>query len=225
MSPLPLLLPLGQPPSSHSTLVLTSPLKNFIDIRVLLPTSPILDPPRLEWAFAGTSHSTPASAEEDKPAHTVWEHWVDSKVTNAEEVKDEGDMFLQDNGEVLESGIMVNPETGEEEKYEECWVDLDLQGEKVGWALKMEDGEKGSRGIAIRIGRWIEGIIRQGEKVGVARWRYKDDEGGTGWIREVAIGRFDFPERMFGKDSVEVGKCFEGMKGEVWKVMESFTWN
>lgn len=155
----------------------------------------------------------------------MWEHWVDSKVTNAEEVKDEGDMFLQDNGEVLESGNMVNPETGKVEKYEECWVDLDLQGGKVGWVLKMEDGEKGSRGVAIRIGRWIEGIIRRGEKVTVARWKYKDDEGGPGWIQEVAIGRFDYPERMFGKDLVEVGKCFEGIKGEVWKVMESFTWN
>jgi hypothetical protein len=73
----------------------------------------------------------------------VWEHWVDSKVTNAEEVKDEGDMFLQDNGEVLESGNMVNPETGKVEKYEECWVDLDLQG--------------GESGMGAQDGGWREG--------------------------------------------------------------------
>jgi len=40
-------------------------------------------------------------------------------------VKDEGDMYPQDNGEVLEYGAMVNPEKGVIEKYQEYWVDLE----------------------------------------------------------------------------------------------------
>jgi hypothetical protein len=37
----------------------------------------------------------------------------------------------------------VNPETGKVEKYEECWVDLDLQG--------------GESGIGAQDGGWREG--------------------------------------------------------------------
>jgi Protein HRI1 len=132
-------------------------------------------------------------------------------------------MFPQENGELLESGNMVNPETGKDEKYKECWVDAELSGQKVGWTLKME--EEGKRGMIIRIGRWIQGIIRRGEQVAVARWKYKNDREGTVWIREVAMGMFDHPERMFGSEKLEVGKCFEGMKGEGWEVVESFTWD
>jgi hypothetical protein len=138
---------------AFSTLVLTTAGKHYVDIRIFLPenpsspsipTSPLLPISRLEWGFAGTALSTPSS--DTKPAHTIWTHWVDSK--SIEEVRDEGDMHPQPNGEVLEYGEMVNPVKDKVEKYEECWVDLEPrvvgdEGVKRSWVIRTEGKEGG----------------------------------------------------------------------------------
>jgi hypothetical protein len=148
-----------------------------VDVRIFKPThagEPDLpndpeDPQarkRLEWGFAGTAESTPAKGE--SPAHTVWSHWVDS--TTIEEVKDEGYMWPLENGDVLEKGAMKHPETGKVTEYEEVWRDLDVEGEKVSTVLKMEDASKKARGMVIRIGQWMQGVMRVDDQITVERW-------------------------------------------------------
>lgn len=120
---------------------------------------------RLEWGFAGTAKST--AAQGDRPSHTVWSHWIDSKTTD--NVQDEGDMWPMDNGDVLEKGAMPRPTTGEITSYEEVWRDLDVeQSVRVSGVWKVDSSTKG---MVIRIGEWMEGITRDNVGVTVERWR------------------------------------------------------
>ena len=93
----------------------------------------------------------------EKPSHSVWEHWIDSK--SDDPAPDAGDMYLQDNGDVLEKGTQKHPETGEEVGYEELWTELEVdvipeEGGKYSTVLKHES--KNSRGMVVKSGelRW-----------------------------------------------------------------------
>lgn len=123
-------------------------------------------------------------------------------------------MHPQPNGEVLEYGVMVNPGKGVEEKYEECWNDLEIEGEKKGWVLKVEDEGEGVKGMLIRIGGTVQGVLRRVAEVSVGRW--KEGE------RVVGIGRLELP-RGLGK-VVKEGDNFIGEEGLVWVCVETFEW-
>ncbi|KAN0117931.1 hypothetical protein V8E51_003908 [Hyaloscypha variabilis] len=219
------------PPSEPtSTLVLTSPLKNFVDIRVSRPTSSmsahiITSLSSLEWAFGGTSSNTPAT--NSAPAHTIWKHWVDSQCSNldADQVRDEGDMIVQENGEVLEVGRMVNPATGKEESYEECWIDVDLQAEdNVGWVIRVQNEVEGVRGVVIRVGAWIQGVLRRDGEFALRMWKHdasKNEGGSKRWNVLVRIGDLEVPERLFEDVKVEVGETIGGKDG-IWDCVESW---
>ncbi len=167
--------------------MLTSRAKNYVDVRVYnsnndaLPTDPndAEAIKQLEWAFAGQSKSTPAEfdgRELRKPAHTIWSHWIDSKTL--EEVKDEGDMYPQDDGTVLEKGAMAHPGTGLITNYEEVWLDLEpaVTGDdksRVCYVLKLDEPSNQTRGMVIRIGDYVEGIIRARSQITVVRWQWE----------------------------------------------------
>ena len=137
-----------------STIVLTSPERRFVDIRVLLDAQPLPDgkPPRrkipsntpplnknstgtlplsgLDWAIAGTS--TSSDPLPDGSSHCVWSHWISSRTADVDGVADEGDNHPQPDGSVLETGRMVNPATGEVGDYEEVWVSEEIKTVEAG---------------------------------------------------------------------------------------------
>ena len=132
---------------------------------------------RLEWAFAGRSRTEDAKAGpgEQKPAHTVWEHWVDSK--SDDPATDEGDMWTQPNGDVLEQGKNTDPTTGAVTAYEELWRDLkvELVGQEEALAsvvLKVQENPVGARGMVVRVGGWCQGILKVGNDLTVERWQW-----------------------------------------------------
>lgn len=134
----------------------------------------------LEWAFAGSS--VPSPAVDGKPAHTKWNHWVDSRTV--EHDQDEGDMYPQPDGDTLEKGSMTNPKTGVMTDYEEVWTDLDaiLVGAdtvRKCIVMKIEEEESHVSGLIIRLGQFCQGILRVRGDVSVERWQ---------WFRE---GEFD----------------------------------
>lgn len=141
----------------------------------------------IEWAFAGRSHVTPRGARKDdmiQLSHTTWDHWIDSKSNDPD--KDEGDMFVQKNGDVLERGKNANPETGEETEYEELWHDLEVEsmGRKHNHSsvvMKAENPEQSLKGMVVKVGGWCQGIMKVGDEMTVERWEHKlgsvtDDE-------------------------------------------------
>jgi len=238
------------------TLVLTSKKHYYVDVRIYKPTDasqPLLpnDPEdknaisRLEWGFAGTSSSIPSEHEpsysgcaiegDELSHHTVWSHWIDSKTLD--EVKDEGDMYPQANGDVLERGNMAHPDTGKMMDYEELWRDImpsttDGSSTRYSFVMKLDEPAKAARGMLIRIGAHIEGVIRIGNELSVARWHYREAKHGDGkgsWARGLVIGRGCFPLEALVSHADGTAPVLRErsmvMAGDMaWTCVEAFHW-
>ncbi|CAG8975088.1 hypothetical protein HYALB_00008927 [Hymenoscyphus albidus] len=126
---------------------------------------------------------------------------------------------------VLETGSMMNEESGSVEAYEECWVDLPplMVGgeERRGWVLRTSSLSSTSstsatpqgKGMIIRIGAIIQGVFRSASgEMGVRRWM---------WSSDSELGRKSDPKREAepGKKA-EAGNEYEGEELP-WKVVLS----
>ncbi len=244
------------PNEPTSTLVLTSYTSYYVDVRIL--TSALSeafassDPQHniVEWAFAGKSYTTTttrsgSSAGQDlgEPSnHVVWEHWIDSKPTNS--VADEGDMYIQPNGDVLERGIQKDPLSGEVVgEYEELWTDLPVEtvpaedidsdsDKKMSVVIiRTEDGGEKVTGMVVRVGRVCQGVMTtpDGRGLDVERWKYveKEGEGGEGkggWRPEVKVGVGMMPCLMTFKGVLLTERMQVPGSGGLWRVVEVCRW-
>jgi len=229
------------------TQVLTSSGKRFVDVRVLLaggdfPQNQFGEEisSRLEWGFAGTSEGTKAVVEKGKlvnPAHTIWTHWVDSKSLDI--TMDDGYMYDQENGDVLELGSMAHPDSNIITKYEEVWKDLDIEitgtDDKRNSAVLRYDGGPEDRGMVIRVGQFIQGVRRKshhGEVItSVARWQWINNA----WHRLLVVGACDIPcpalffcgekgHQLFADKAGGVGKTIVGADEAEWECIEAISW-
>ncbi|KAK4223022.1 hypothetical protein QBC38DRAFT_426283 [Podospora fimiseda] len=216
-----------------STIVLTSPERRFVDIRILNPTTSSdqnLPLSRLDWAISGTSSSTPVTNPSIGQTyfHCIWRHWINSRTTDVLNAADEGDNHPVDGQPslTLEKGSMINPSTGLLTQYEEFWRSEEIQsveGKKICLVLEYQ-GEKGEeeRGSMIRLGQYVQAFMRKGEDIIVERYRY---DGVKGWVCEAAInegGKLKVPSdfvMMVGGEA-EVEDEVVGPGGERWKVVE-----
>jgi hypothetical protein len=101
-------------------------------------------------------------------------HWVDSETE--EEISDEGDMYLQPDGTVLEKGV-----DGDGSAYEELWEDPEAKvvgkdSGRVSYVLRTEDLGRRTRGMCVRIGEWIQGTLRVGKEFTVVRWQWVGEQ-------------------------------------------------
>lgn len=225
----------GEPEEPTSTVVLTSQTSHYVDVRIykdlyqkeLDRKDGIHSIAILEWAFAGTSSTTEGSSglEDAKPLHSIWEHWIDSKSDNPR--PDEGDMWRQNNGDVLERGTQVHPVTGLQTEYEELWGDLQVEkvGEErdhVSIVLKVENHEAGTRGMVVRVGDWCQAILKSREALTIERWRWTKRM--NDWERLVKIGRGNLPcaivcnSQMVREEGTIVCGDLE------WTIVEKFHW-
>ncbi|EGO58838.1 hypothetical protein NEUTE1DRAFT_78313 [Neurospora tetrasperma FGSC 2508] len=193
------------PPSEPtSTMVLTSPSGRFVDLRIFKedPSSPnhtsvFINPnshtgsepdaeeaktlplSRMDWAIAGTSTHTST-----RPTIGVLHTEAGGGPSPDEAAADEGDMYrIPGEGNeklALEKGRMVNPESGQEEEYEEVWVP-DEEGATeplyvncVVWEL--DDKLKNKKGRVVKVGRWAQGISRRGNELLCERWKWAGGE-------------------------------------------------
>jgi hypothetical protein len=182
---------------------------------------------RLQYAWVGTSIS--AEGHGDRPSSvpppTIWKHWVDFDEPDADSVEREGKLFRHPNGNMLEIGTTEHPDTGKEEWFMSAWEKLSIdEGPKIGWVWKVEEKEKGIRGLFIRIGSVAQGIYRQGEEVRVARTTGIDVAEG-GWdVPQFSIGKGDVSLTELFFDEAQLGQMSVGKFGEIWECVESFTW-
>lgn len=251
---LPATNPLNLPPTPFeptNTLVLTSPGKTFVDLRYLKPVEAgesalpnAGETARLEWGFAGTSESTRVAQAHPKfgaYGHSVWTHWVDSRVRIGEEIPgDEGDMYEVGEGLCLEHGHAFHPHLGRVAGHEELWRDvpvastsasekMDEEGRKVCVLLRCEDKEQGVRGVLIRVGRYCQGILQQGEATTTERWEFDaedklDVQDEKKWKRTARTGDALLPCAVtFRTEIVQLsGRVRYG--GLEWVVEEVWSW-
>ena len=226
----------GEAEEPTSTIVLTSQNSHYVDVRVYkdLYQSEVDENHErnsistLEWAFAGTSSTTVSANEpgEAKPLHSVWEHWIDSKSDDPR--PDEGDMWPQDNGDVLERGTQIHPVTGLQTGYEELWGDMEVEKvgedkERVSIVLKFDEVDGNlSRGMIVRVGRWCQGIIKSDGLLAIERWHWIDEV--NKWERVVNIGDGNLPCAATFETRLTKGKSTVASHGQEWKVVETFTW-
>ncbi|KAK0382913.1 hypothetical protein NLU13_8829 [Sarocladium strictum] len=215
-----------------STIVLTSPQRKFVDLRIFGPPPqreiPLghIAPTQLDWGIAGTSSSSQRQ-EGEEGGETItrgkWDHWIDSRTTEA--VSDEGDMFPLDDTTTLEKGRMVNPDTGLETDYEEVWDDVTpgvIPGVENGVrcvVLQMEDGP--SRGMMVVLGRYCQAIARTDKGVSVERRIYQDR---VGWNYHARLdGAWELPcDEVLSRlklGQLPIGAAVEGA-GRRWEVVE-----
>ncbi|KAL6400880.1 HRI1 domain protein [Ilyonectria robusta] len=214
-----------------STVVVTSPQRRYVDLRIFRPEGDqkawsgqeeALPVDRLEWGIAGTSSSWMRDdGKGGQIRHSQWEHWIDSHTTEPENATDEGDMFPQPDGTTLETGSMVNPATGKDTAYEEVWLDVEpiptSTSDVKSIVLHMET-ETGGRGSVVRLGQYCQGFLREGDLMTAERWEW---EAAKGWKRTIRMGDAELPcEKVLDdglgakKDEVvEIG-------GNAWKVVE-----
>lgn len=224
-----------------STIVLTSPRRYFVDIRILktaLEQQPRVDGTgdttrdgfpidQLDWAIGGTSVSETITRDGgEQVAHSTFHHWVDSRTTEPERATDEGDMFPgKETGTTLETGTMVNPATGTETSYEELWRDEDPQpvaGQAKFSVFRLHDDDAQKRGLFVQLGQHAQGVLRVGDSFTAERWQW--DSSLSKWNRALKVGdeRTQSLERLLA----EVGNkhhendTFETASG-VWAVIET----
>ncbi|CAK7225666.1 hypothetical protein SCUCBS95973_005940 [Sporothrix curviconia] len=219
---------LPAPPSEPtSTVVLTSPGRRFVDVRILQPLSTISNSSSdsdLDWALAGTSSSTPVA---EGVADCVWRHWVDSRDDAADNAAaDSGRNTDQPDGTVLETGAMVNPTTGQVQSYEEVWRDDDraLAGSRC-VVLQHEEASEG-RGMAMVLGPYCQGIMRTRDGgVTVERWQKEtaEEKGKAAWKLVFRHGPGELPcAALFeGESSLEAGEYLVDGANRRWTVVEA----
>lgn len=183
------------------------------------------------------------------PFHTVWVHWIDSE--SSDPAVDEGDMYPQPNGDVLEKGTTVNPATGGLLEYEELWSDLDIrtigvEAKRVCIVLKAEAENQVNKGMVIRIGGWCQGILQSGEDITVERWQWvnqtesganngsmtharqedtsaKDEKEGN-WERVVRLGNHNLPCGVTFEPDLLGDNAKVDFGNLEWKVVENYRW-
>lgn len=188
---------------------------------------------RLQWGFAGTSSTTlkqtdPNNNVAEPIPHCKWAHWIDSQHDGP--VTDEGDMYPQPDGTVLEKGSMVNPATGLMTDYEELWMDLESGSttkDEMRWSLvlSLDDKLNRAKGMVIRVGEHVQGIVKNDGRITVERWVWEDSRLGVkDWTRKVRLGD-DFlpcsvlfqPEGMHSGGKVRYGEFW-------WAIKELYHW-
>ncbi|KAI1367742.1 hypothetical protein F5Y08DRAFT_41067 [Xylaria arbuscula] len=211
-----------------STVVLTSPERRFVDIRILKDSNSNGLSARVDWAFAGIS----SSEIRNGVCHCTWRHVVDSRTRAPETVRDEGNIFPPANGRTLETGRMVNPDTGKLTDYEEVWSDLHPEivpenstGKEAPQqrarcvVLELKNEEREERGMIVCLGRRYQGVMRSGDSFAAERWLWHDGE----WHREFRNGDLwiPVPEHLYKDDTLSLNKhVISEDKLQKWEVVE-----
>ncbi|PSN60440.1 hypothetical protein BS50DRAFT_535969 [Corynespora cassiicola Philippines] len=220
----------GEASEPTSTLVLTSPGKRFVDLRILHPTKDdatdedIVPLERLDWAIAGTSSSVATPDRGPDTTHSQWKHWIDSRTLDVASATDEGFMSPLGSGRTLEEGNMANPDTGVPTDYEEIWMDTDPEpvpdddGPQI-CVLRFQGQGEGERGSVVRLGKLCQGLLREGDEIRAERWEW---EVGRGWKRTKRIGNgAKLPcNLILGPQTLAEGQVFDH-EGNKWTVMET----
>ncbi|MCJ1352005.1 MAG: hypothetical protein MMC33_001989 [Icmadophila ericetorum] len=218
---------------------------------------PTCSPKVLDWAFCGTSTTTelglptasspPAdqsSGEECR--HTVWTHWLDT--ASEEPESDEGDMYTLPDGDVLEKGFNPKDDGGREE-YEELWGDEDARatgteqeqdqegdGKRVCVVLRMEgveedkvSGTVGRKGMIVRVGGWVQGILKEDGGFTVERWKWVEEKGE--WENVVKLGMGEMPCGVTFNMHFTGEGAYKDLDAQLsdsasskWTVLEAFQW-
>ncbi|KAL9594908.1 MAG: hypothetical protein Q9219_006763 [cf. Caloplaca sp. 3 TL-2023] len=223
----------NEPSEYTSTIVLTSPQRYYVDVRIWKEPEHEDQTPEgedLQWAFAGKSESS--SPDKSGRYSSTWHHWVDSKPSW--HIIDRGEMIPQDNGDVLERGEAYDPDTEMPIEYEELWTDLplsspdDVEDTRVCsvWLGSIDEEAMNILGMVIHIGSWCQGILKHNGSVTVERWQRSEKdsiENGTRWKRTFQTGKGELPCEGILESTIPREHWDHFRHGVWWTMVESST--
>ncbi|GAA5939406.1 hypothetical protein JCM3775_001701 [Rhodotorula graminis] len=234
------------PPEPHSepedVLVISGRSGFYLDLRIdkaACSRSPSPTPrknpsradPRISWATAGRKELLPLEPGQEHP-RARFTALLDSRRPSSssspspdnedDSAPDEGSFEPLSNGDVLERGFMLRPETGLVAPYEEVWRRLAVKPDArvVFLELVASPGGRSERAYVGRVGEWELGLVDGGEGGfgAVRRERRRDDgrwettfEAGAG-AELPSLADFDVPRD--GTTEVELA-------GRTWRVIEA----
>ncbi|KIL88806.1 hypothetical protein FAVG1_08055 [Fusarium avenaceum] len=193
-------------------------LQGFVAISLTASNNP-LPLSQLDWAIAGTTVSTEIpDPDGNLTSHSTFHQWISSRELGS----DAGFMYPQPDSLTLEKGSMVNPDTGIDTAYEELWHDATptaVPGDSKVRALVLqtEDDENGVRGSVVKLGCYVQGLLRVGDGITLERWEWKEG----GWKRTIRMGDAELPcEKIVGEEALKEGDAVD-IAGRAWKVIEA----
>jgi len=117
-----------------------------------------------------------------------------------------------ENGDELETGMMVNPSTGVLMAYEEIWQSIPVAGEEVILLESVGDNDKTFLG---RIGIWFQGIGTKDGKVNAVRAELKKGK----WERIFVFGDEKMVPLCPGTEGWRTGDVVQ-VEGRWWTVRD-----
>jgi len=129
-------------------------------------------------------------------------------------------------GVQLEHGHMANPVTGRMTDYTEGWRDSDAlattdeerEHGKICMVLELSGEQQQAHGMVVRIGQFVQGVIRVGEFFALERWSWQEGER-EGWRLDARIGDLWMPCGVAMEGLLDAGGKAEYGVYE-WKVTE-----
>lgn len=125
-------------------------------------------------------------------------------------------MHPQTDGTTLETGHMVNPDTGIVTAYEEVWADEDIlssDSAQVCVVLKYESGN--DKGLVVKLGKYCQGFMKIAEQTSLERW----ERDGNQPVCTVKIGTEELPTKLAMEKIFILGEDIQ-VAGRSWKVVE-----
>ncbi|KAF2280223.1 uncharacterized protein EI97DRAFT_429978 [Westerdykella ornata] len=131
------------------------------------------------------------------PRKSTWQHWLDSRypLFSPYIPIDTGVMYSLPNQPdlTLEVGSAPSPFSAHGHiNYEELWRDEPIKavgercrdaggdGKRVAVTLRTEErGGEGARGLVVRVGQFVQGIMKRGERLSVERWEFVEQREGV----------------------------------------------
>ncbi|GAA5860019.1 hypothetical protein JCM1840_001843 [Sporobolomyces johnsonii] len=221
------------PPTDHQAVcVIQGRSGFFLDLRLRRTIGHDLEEKDCEvaWATAGWKELLPAKAEEGQEHNRArFTPIIDSRRPLAssstaplsEDQPDEGTFTPLPNGDVLETGSMLNPDTGLVQDYEEIWRRLPLQaGRETGEVgviiLELESRSTRVRAFLGRVGDYEIGMEDAERGFGVVQRVRREGEWQTVCCNEAGSGLPAVPLKV---PAWEQGSTVE-LGGRMWQVLE-----
>ena len=121
---------------------------------------------------------------------------------------------MLDNGDCLETGTMLNPDTGTEMAYEELWRILPIEGGRE--VALLESVGPHDKTFLGRIGKWFQGIgTSEGGKVHARRSELVNGQ----WVDIFVIGDQQMVPVIQVHTKWEEGNEVD-IDGRLWKVVD-----
>ncbi|KAA8904867.1 hypothetical protein FN846DRAFT_907599 [Sphaerosporella brunnea] len=185
-----------------STLMLITPGNRFLDLRFSRSSAA---PPLL---LHGTSGQYIRTATSGLRAYSV-------DTLCGQPQNQLHSLLMQENGDLLESGVLCDPSDGAEKRYEAAWR-LCEATPRIAVVMLLRGRGGDVVGVIVRVGGWCQGLLAEAGDVTAERW-VRAEDGQRQWARVLKAGNGWLPCAAACLDRDESRDAGVWQGGRYWK--------